>query len=315
MLKHIFAVSFLLSSLSYAQENKINGWIGILGAELKTEDNIYYHKDNKKINFLNDKAKELDESLILPTFDINYGNYFIKTEIKDEFLVKGGYSWEKDNSIYLTNLGAGIIQTFENNFFYTFDYKKIKMYENPYLTGIDRKDIDSDQIDFKLGFMELYDFVDITYSFQNIDIDDKVNNDAQQSGYTHQLEVFPYFLQFNENSYGGVGFIGGIGKYDGKSNDYNKYGLIYAMEYNYQTHKVELVSSYTQYDFDTKNSYFNKKRDEKETLFLLKYTKDKLLNNKNLFMNITMLTNKIDSNIDFFNKEQEVFGINIGYKF
>lgn len=315
MLKHIFIGSFFLCNLSYAQENKTNGWIGILGGDFKIEDNFYYHKDSKKINSLNDIPKEVDESLILPTFNIKYGDYFIKTEIKDEFLVKGGYSWEKDNSIYLTNLGAGIIQTFENNFFYTFDYKKIKMYENPYLTGIDRKDIDSDQIDFKLGFMELYDFVDITYSFQNIDIDDKVNNDAQQSGYTHQLEVFPYFLQFNENSYGGVGFIGGIGKYDGKSNDYEKYGLIYGMEYNYNKHKVEFTSSYVWYKFDNVNSYFNKTRDEKEFEFILTYTKEKLFDYEKCFMNIIFLKNKIDSNINFFNKEEEIIGINLGYKF
>ncbi len=311
-IKLIFVVVFF-SSYGFASD-KLSGYVGGMAGKYIVKDNFEYDKENDTINSLN-SAKEYDKNYVLPIFDLEYKNFFTKTDVED-FDVKLGYSWKENNSVYLMLEGVGIAQEFKDKYFYKLHLKEKKMYLNPYQIKTKRDTKKASIIDFDMGMKNLYDYIDLTYTYNSVKIDDKVNSDTKQTGHENTLDAFFYLFDFNEESYGGLGAFIGNSSFDGQSNEYKKAGAKYAMDltYNY-LNKFEFEVAFAKYNFDEKNSYFNKIRDEKELQVVFLYTRYNLFENSKLFGNITAYSNKKESNIDFFDKQEKALFLSMGYIF
>ena len=312
MIKKILITISLSASLLIAQ-SELTGSIGLGLGNSDIENNFFVHDDNDKINSINTEGNSIDKNFVSPLLNLNYGNFSLYASAEKQRL---SYSWKKNNAVYLKLNGLGIEQEFDNKIFYALDYSVEDMYINPYAINVDRKTDTAKIINFHLGVNELYDFLTIEYMHEKLNIDDKVSKTEEQSYYKNEINVMAKVMDFNENSNAHLGVIVGNGVYDGESNDYNKIGLKYEMEVNFlNTHQVKIENSYEIYNFDEKNSYFNKERDEKVFAFKLIYNKTNFLNYKNVFLNTVLIKNTKNSNIDFFKSNQELFLVSIGYRF
>jgi len=312
MIKKILITMSLSASLLIAQ-SELTGSVGLGLGNLDVENNFFVHDDNDKISSINTEAKSINRNFVSPLLNLNYGSFSLNANAEEQRL---SYSWKENNAVYLMSNGLGIEQEFDNKIFYGLDYSVEDMYINPYAINVNRKTDTAKILNLNLGVNELYDFLNIQYMHERLSLDDKVNKTEEQSYYKNQFNFMAKVLDFNENSNAHLGLIVGNGVYDGESNDYNKIGLKYEMELNFlNTHQVKLENSYEIYNFDEKNSYFNKERDEKVFAFKLIYNKTKFLNYKNVFLNTVLIKNTRNSNIDFFKSNQELFLVSIGYRF
>ena len=312
MIKKILITISLSASLLIAQ-SELTGSIGLGLGNSNIENNFFVHDDNDKINSINTEGNSIDKNFVSPLLNLNYGNFSLYASAEKQRL---SYSWKKNNAVYIKLNGLGIEQEFDNKIFYALDYSVEDMYINPYAINVDRKTDSAKIINFNLGVNELYDFLTIEYMHEKLNIDDKVNKTEEQSYYKNEINVMAKVMDFSENSNAHLGVIVGNGVYDGESNDYNKIGLKYDMEVNFlNTHQVKIENSYEIYNFDEKNSYFNKERDEKVFAFKLIYNKTNFLNYKNVFLNTVLIKNTRNTNIDFFKSNQELFLVSIGYRF
>ena len=223
--KSIFALA-ICTNILFAQ-NEVSGFLGFTLGKVSMSDNFYSTKDNDKISTLNKKAKKINENFIFPLLHVAYGDIYLNGGVDGQNL---GYSWTKDNAVYITNKGLGIKQSFENNMFYSLDYKLEDVYVNPYALNIKRKRVKAKLVVLSLGKKEIYNFFDFTYYFTKINIKDEVNKSEKQSGYSNEINTMGTVIQFNKNSFVKVGVIVGNGIFDGNSNDYKKVGLKYEME-------------------------------------------------------------------------------------
>ena len=281
MIKKILITISLSASLLIAQ-SELTGSIGLGLGNSNIENNFFVHDDNDKINSINTEGNSIDKNFVSPLLNLNYGNFSLYASAEKQRL---SYSWKKNNAVYIKLNGLGIEQEFDNKIFYALDYSVEDMYINPYAINVDRKTDTAKIINFNLGVNELYDFLTIEYMHEKLNIDDKVNKTEEQSYYKNEINVMAKVMDFSENSNAHLGVIVGNGVYDGESNDYNKIGLKYEMEVNFlNTHQVKIENSYEIYNFDEKNSYFNKERDEKVFAFKLIYNKTNFLNYKNVFL-------------------------------
>ena len=270
MIKKILITISLSASLLIAQ-SELTGSIGLGLGNSNIENNFFVHDDNDKINSINTEGNSIDKNFVSPLLNLNYGNFSLYASAEKQRL---SYSWKKNNAVYIKLNGLGIEQEFDNKIFYALDYSVEDMYINPYAINVDRKTDSAKIINFNLGVNELYDFLTIEYMHEKLNIDDKVNKTEEQSYYKNEINVMAKVMDFSENSNAHLGVIVGNGVYDGESNDYNKIGLKYEMEVNFlNTHQVKIENSYEIYNFDEKNSYFNKERDEKVFAFKLIYNK------------------------------------------
>ena len=312
MIKKILITISLSASLLIAQ-SELTGSIGLGLGNSNIENNFFVHDDNDKINSINTEGNSIDKNFVSPLLNLNYGNFSLYASAEKQRL---SYSWKKNNAVYIKLNGLGIEQEFDNKIFYALDYSVEDMYINPYAINVDRKTDSAKIINFNLGVNELYDFLTIEYMHEKLNIDDKVNKTEEQSYYKNEINVMAKVMDFSENSNAHLGVIVGNGVYDGESNDYNKIGLKYEMDVNFlNTHQVKIENSYEIYNFDEKNSYFNKERDEKVFAFKLIYNKTNFLNYKNVFLNTVLIKNTRNTNIDFFKSNQELFLVSIGYRF
>ena len=312
MIKKILITISLSASLLIAQ-SELTGSIGLGLGNSNIENNFFVHDDNDKINSINTEGNSIDKNFVSPLLNLNYGNFSLYASAEKQRL---SYSWKKNNAVYIKLNGLGIEQEFDNKIFYALDYSVEDMYINPYAINVDRKTDTAKIINFNLGVKELYDFLTIEYMHEKLKIDDKVYKTEEQSYYKNEINVMAKVMDFSENSNAHLGVIVGNGVYDGESNDYNKIGLKYEMEVNFlNTHQVKIENSYEIYNFDEKNSYFNKERDEKVFAFKLIYNKTNFLNYKNVFLNTVLIKNTRNTNIDFFKSNQELFLVSIGYRF
>ena len=312
--KILFGV-FCIVTFSFCEELK--GYIGVAAGYYEQQDNFEDHSINHTIYSLDTKPKDFSRYLALPSMDLNYYDFYFKTVFKDDFGVQAGYYFADGSSIFVLQNGFGISQEFEEQSF-SYKLKQIKddMYINPYLTNTNRAKKEATTNVLELKVEDIMDFIEIKYKYENINIDDELNNDAKQSGDKHDFSTMAYVIPFASIGFGGFGLYGGLGNFDGDSNDYTKYGYKYAMQMQIaKKHQFQMELATSKYDFDTQNSYFNQIRDEKETLMKLIYMQESFLDRSDLFLNFIFVKQSLDSNIDFFDKDMKAVLFNIGSSF
>jgi hypothetical protein len=300
--------------LSSLLADGVSGYLGVGVSHMSIKDNFYHHKDNDKISSLKSSPKSEKETMPIPLVDMKYKNIFLESDL-EEFDLNLGYNITNDLRAYITTKGIGA-DIKRDKLYANYKVYRDKMYTNPYQVGKDRESKYATNHKLKIGYSNIANIFGVEYKAHNIDIDDKLRADAKQSGTKHEMALMYHLPSPNDYSYANIGLLLGKGIFDGDSNDYNKYGLKYSMEWNFkEVNQLELEAVVAKYKFDKENSYFNKTRDEKEAKIYLSFTRDKFLCRKNLFANLTVGYNKLESNIDFHDKSNTFSAFSVGYKF
>jgi len=273
------------SSLLLA-ENHIELGVGFISAK----DNLTYIKEKKIISLASSPTKK---KLIIPVLSLEYNGFFIASGDNVE--------------------GIGYRHDFDA-FSFEVSYDSYEVFENPYLLNQNRKLVDAQELEFSISG-DYAEFMEYSLSYKNIEIEDKVANDAQQSANEVSFDVNAVLLPLSKNAYMGLGYDFTYHNSKGKSNTHYKNGFsFFALTQLASDYSLVTEVAYADYKFNSKNSYFNKTRDEQEISIGAKFMIENLFIVDG-YLKIELFYAKIDSNIDFFNKEYEGVTMGYGYKF
>lgn len=275
----------MLSSMVVAEENYIELGMGYISGK----DNITYIKDRKSISFVNSPIKQ---NIVVPVFSLQYNGFFIGTGENSEGI---GYRHNFDDlSVEIA------VNSYE-------------VFENPYSLSRTVDAIDMGVV----ASTTMYEMVEVSLGYKNIKVDDKVTKEGtQQSANQLNFDVEAILLALGQNSYVGLGYHFTYHDSKGESNSYQKNGVSILSIIELAT-DYELVSQvmYTDYNFDKKNGFFSKIRDEKGLDFFVELKVDNIFNSKDFYMESAFFYTTVDSNINFFEKEYVGGSLSIGYRF
>ena len=285
MNKIILAFLSIGTGLLFA-ENHIELGVGVLSVK----DNLLYIKEKKTTSLESSPTKE---ELITPLFSFEYNGFF-----------------------------AGVIDNVETiGYRHDFDafslkasYGSYEVFENPYLINQNKKVVNAQKMVLSLSG-DYAEFMEYSLNYTNIEIEDNVAKDAQQSANEVSLNVDAVLLELRKNAYMGLGYDFTYHHSKGKSNRHYKNGVsLFALAEFKSDYSIVAEVAYADYKFDSKNSYFNTKRDEQEVSVGAQFKVENVFI-EDAYLKTELFYAKIDSNINFFNREYEGVNMSYGYKF
>ena len=189
-----------------------------------------------------------------------------------------------------------------------------EVFENPYLLNKNRKHVDAQEITVSLSG-NYAEFLEYSVDYSHIEVEDKVVKDAQQSANEVNLGVYAVLLPLSQNAYMGLGYELTYHDSKGKSNTHLRNGLsLFALTQLASDYSLVAEVAYADYKFNSKNSYFNKERDEQEFSVGAEFMVDNLFI-KDAYLSTEIFYEKKDSNIDFFDTEYAGTSVSYGYMF
>ena len=273
------------SSLLFA-ENHIELGVGFISAK----DNLMYIKEKKITSLASSTTKQ---KLAIPVLSLEYNGFFVGSGDNVE-----GIGYRHDFDAFSLKVS----------------YDNYEVFENPYLLNQNRKLVDAQELGLSISG-DYSEFLEYSLSYKNIEIEDKVAKDAQQSANEVSFNVNAVLLPLSKNAYMGLGYDFTYHDSKGKSNTHYKNGFsFFALMQLATDYSLVTEVAYADYKFDSKNSYFNKKRDEQEVSVGTQFVIDNLFV-EDAYLNTELFYAKVDSNIDFFNKEYEGVSMSYGYRF
>ncbi|HIP29291.1 MAG TPA: DUF2860 domain-containing protein [Sulfurospirillum arcachonense] len=276
-----------LSSSILLAEDHIELGIGFISAK----DNLSYIKNKKNISL---SKSPTEQEIAVPVLSFEYNGFFVGVGDNTQ-----GIGYRHDFDAFLVEAS----------------YNSYEVFENPYLVNQNRKLVDAQEL--ALSISKTYsEFIEFSLSYKNIEIDDKVAKDAQQSANEIGFDANALLLSLSKNVYMGLGYNFTYHDSKRESNTHHK-NVISLFTF------IELASDYTltaevgyeRYIFNSKNSYFNKKRNEEGMSIGGQLMVDNLFNNKNSYLKMALFYGKRDSNINFFDTEYTGGSLSYGYKF
>ena len=260
------------------------------GGFISAKDNLTYLKEKKTTSLT---SSPTEQELVIPLFSLEYNGFFIGAGENAE--------------------GIGYRHDFDD-FSLEASYDSYEVFENPYLLNQNRKLADAQALTLSVSG-EYSEFMEFSLSYKNIEIDDKVAKDAKQSANEVSFDVEAVLLPLSKNVYMGLGYDFTYNDSKGKSNSYYKNGLsVFALAEFSNDYSLVAEVGYSDYTFDSKNSYFNKKRDEQELSVGVQFMVDNLFV-EDAYLKTELFYAKLDSNIDFFDTEYTGGSLSYGYRF
>lgn len=194
-----------------------------------------------------------------------------------------------------------------------------KVYENPYVVGVDRVETDTTKFGAQIGLNRIMGSgLRVNFVYLNNDVDDDIIGSLEPS-LARDGDV--YALNMNYSFYpadnleirprAGIRF----GDYDGQANSYTTYK--FDLEARYTINKVMIVPrvSYSHSDYDEEHPIFDQTRENDGYGISLMTTYMAPFNFKNWSTTALVSLSKGDSNIDFFDTEAITIGGFINYRF
>ena len=194
-----------------------------------------------------------------------------------------------------------------------------KVYENPYIVGVDRVETDTTKFGAQIGLNRIMGSgLRVKFIYLNDDVDDDIIGALDP---TLARDGSVYVLNMNYSFYPNetleirprVGVY--FGDYDGEANSYTKYKL--GLEARYRLNKLMIVPRvfYSHSDYDEEHPIFNQTRENDGYGVSLMTTYMAPFNFKNWSTTALVSLSKGDSNIDFFDTEAVTIGGFINYRF
>ena len=287
MMKKVICRLMIITTIYASAENHIELGVGVLSVK----DNFTYIEDKRVSSLANSPKKQ---ELAIPVFSLEYNGFFIGVGDNLE-----GIGYRHDFGDISVAVGVDSYEVFEN----------------PYLLNKNRKHVDAQEITVSLSG-NYAEFLEYSVDYSHIEVEDKVAKDAQQSANEVNLGVYAVLLPLSQNAYMGLGYDFTYHNSKGKSNTHYKNGVSFFTIIKLTSdYRLTGEVGYEKYMFNSQNSYFNKKRNEKGFSIGSELMADNLFNNKNSYLQMVLFYGKRDSNINFFDTEYVGGSLSYGYMF
>jgi hypothetical protein len=236
---------------------------------------------------------------------------------------KLGYVTSSGTDFYLSSEGdltLGVAHDFEfGSLRSELLYRSGEVWENPYLTGVKRKETDVDEFGVRLGLSEIMGTgLEFDYTFTDVSVDDDTVGDLYEaldrSGSRHEINV-AYSLPFA----GSHALIPGVtyekGDMDGDAESYDRYALNLGYRYTDKCFLFDTTLSAGVVEYDDTHPLYSKTRDDSIYSIESRLTWLKPFGYDNYSVSVTSGYTHHDSNIDFFDSNESMVGFGIGYSF
>lgn len=299
----------LFAGKALAEEQRtasgFHGDIMIGGMWSSSENRLVPGDDNKKISSLADNGEKESEMSAMGMGNLNYTT-LSGTQLFASFdgAFSTGVSWDVEGIANVTLAGVAQIN---------------EVWEDPYLTGSDRKETDQTRTGGRLGLDGILGTgLSLDYCMMNIEVDDdlsgKTNPLLKRDGISHVLTT-SYAVPLGENNSLTPQIQYEIGDIDGKSNSYDSWGGSLTHTFINKNIMLATTVSAAKAEYDQSHPLFNKIRDEETYGVSSTITWFDPLGYENFFVNVMGSYAKTDSNIDFFDSTDTMAGMGIGYRF
>jgi hypothetical protein len=262
---------------------------------------------NKRIDRQGSPAESESEIILMPFFELNYdfesgSNVYLGIPFEDEPRPTIGYKQR------LQNIGS-----FDISAFYGLPEK---VWEDPYLTNIDRQKTDKTSYGGKIEHEN--EFITVGYELELIDIE-KDNSgqrieDLKRDGRVHRLGVEAE-IHIGHKIMLESGIDYARAEFDGRSNRYNGYQGGLSVAKMWDSFMLHLSVEGGLNAFDASHPIFDKTREDKvyEAIGFLSWLNP--LGYQNFYLNVGGGYEKNDSNIAFYDSEASFMFMTVGYQF
>jgi len=270
-----------------------------------TKNQLNAHDDNKKIDNLDKTSNQVNETLPLPLFDLNYAfqngtSLYLGIPFESEFRPTIGVS---------QRLPGGSIGLF-------FHFSLLEeVWEDPYLTGVDRKETDITKLGGKIQY-KVNNF-EIGYEYNAVDVDKdligEMFEELKRDGVVHKLGL-EYKIELGQKNMLVPKLSYTIADMDGDSNSYNGYeGGLNFMRMS-ESYMLILSVSGGLKDYDKDHPIFNETREDNlyKAMGMVSWLNP--LGYERFSLDVGCGYAKTDSNIDFFDSDGYFGFTAVGYR-
>jgi len=285
ILSAIMAVPLLAQSSNFFE-------IG-LGTQ-KTTDS--FHADSTQNNANYNETDSFNNGIPYIQFQYSYKNFITKT-FKENILF--GYTNDKLTAGLFINMLNGKDTAWTNPYSLNTSKEKTKVSKNGLL------------VDYSLVKNANY-ASKITYIYTKHDIDNDTTVSAlQRDANDHKIII--------DNRYKSnilYNFSYNIHDANGEESSFKKYGLGIGYIHNVdKTLKVVLLANIGKTSYDATNSILNEKIDSTNTKFTVATTWKNPFNMQDKYLKLILQNENEDANHDFYDKEQQLAIVSMGFKF
>lgn len=308
----IFVLCFTMHALAHdhGEEDEKGGFSGSIiigGAWMSSKSHFETDSKNKRINQLYEDPKTVGEVVPLPFFDINYRfeggeEIYLGIPFEEELIARIG-----------TRFNMGGLAKIDISLFYKFPEE---VWEDPYLTGVDRKETDLTSYGGKISCKT--ESLGFSYGIESVDVDkDEIGvryEDLKRDGEIHrfqtsfEMEILSGLMIEPELSY----IYANI---DGESNRYNGYagGLRAVKMWSDFVLNISMEAQIN--DYKKTDPIFNETREDHSFGMMGILTWLKPFGMDQCSVNIGGGFEKTDSNIKFYDSDEYFTFITMGYQF
>jgi hypothetical protein len=304
-----FSLTISLHGVSFAEEaSTLSGFHGDLtlgGMWIHTDSQLVPHDDKRKISSIWDNGESESEfgALLM-------GNLSYTTASGTKFFISAD-----------EGASAGISQDFTGiaNVTVAGIYQLDEVWEDPYLTGVEREDTDVVRAGGKICLDGILGSgLNLSYSYTNVEVDNdeigKKNSLLVRNGDIHMI-VSGYTIQLGAGNSLTPQIQYEIGDFDGESNSYNSMGIGLAHSFTNAHMVITNTVSLATAEYDRSHPVFDKIRDEDIYGISSSITWLNPLGYEDFSVTAMGSYYKTDSNIAFFESTDIMAGVGIGYRF
>jgi len=298
------------------EQGAFEGQISFGGILINSGNNLNPEGSEKRIDDLNSAAdKELTVlPIVLPdlTYDVGTAEglkvYFETNPPIDEV---GGFAFNLGATYQIPEIGI-----IDGSVFFTpFE----EAWEDPYVTGVDRKETDTTKYGAKIGLNRIMGTgLRINFVYLNDDVDNdligSLEHDLNRDGAVYSLNMnYSFYPSKTLELRPRISFR--KGDYDGDANSFTKYK--FELETRYMVGQVMVMprAYYSYSKYDEVNPIFNKERDNDSYGLSLIANYMAPFNYQNWSITGLLSLSRGDSNIEFYDTEAVTLGGFLNYHF
>ncbi|MCG8549690.1 MAG: DUF2860 domain-containing protein [Desulfobacterales bacterium] len=296
------------------QENENQGFFGSVflggGVAAGNPSGLKATDDNKRISSLNKQSGHQQE--IIPLIMGEFGYSFASTGTKISLTNQKSEKSYADLVLEQSLKGLGTVS-------FSFGYGKEDVWADPYITGVDRREVDEESYNLALEWQEIIGSgFSATLKMSSVEVDkDLIGDryyDLRRDGEIMMAGI-EYLFPLGKNQVIIPGFNLEREDRDGESNSCKKAGISLAHIIEFGRWNFTTSLGVGRREFDKSHPVFHKTREETQYEFSHLVTYSRPFGWEGCFIHGLLAYSRADANINFFNQDELTIGTGIGYKF
>ena len=315
----------IISGSSLAQLSDTAGFSGEVSISTgfySSESNLNTDDSNKKINDLGAPSDAVSNALILPLGNIAYtfGNglnqqFYGGTSREDiatgTLVFELGYKYKLASGMIIN---ASVLPTIMSG----------EVWSDPFVTGQNRKTTDEDGNAYRLKLENIAGSkfsVDMAYATKDVENEqsgavvahnamDSLSRDSKAFIFKTDYKLF---LDQQTILTPRLSYISSDA--DGDANSFTGYGVELSYFKLLERHQFALTGSFNTRDYDAANAVFNQTRQDDEFSLFAAYEYENIMDWQDWSLISLVGFSNRDSNIDFYDKNDYIVSVGMGYKF